>query len=427
MSRAAALIERLRRQGFGEVEVYTKTGRSRAARLEAGELSCALRREEGWAVRAGNEEGSFFACATGPCPRTLGPFPWPRPSGPPLALPPATEPAARPSATDAPLFGEGEAFAILDTVRGELAAEAPEARLLLAEVEDGYAEIAIESSRGLVSRHSVRLASIRLGARLGGRAVEIDAAERHARRLAPQAVARRLADRLLLAAAEGLDERVRDPLVLAPEVGSAVLAGLDPLWIGPEARARAARLLGESRSLGSERVTVIDDGGLDTGVLAAPCDGEGVATGRVVLVEGGVLRQPLLCWDDEADGEKSGCRMRPSWRQPPRRGATHLFLEPDPRRPANQLITGLERGFYLVDVVAPVTVDLDANRLELSACGFEIRSGRARRRVSRARLVTTITSFFGGVEGVARDLRFRIARASYGAPTLLVTGLELEP
>lgn len=423
---ARRLIETLVSASAPCVEVYTKNGRSRAARLELGVASSQVRQEQGWAVRVGGETASFFAAGSGPLAgsRTTR---WPALLGGSLQLPRVgSSPARTIPGIEAPLLGEGEAVSILDTARQELATECSAAQLLSAQLDDGFAEASIESSHDLAVEQRTRVATIRLRARLGDDEAEVVGADRHARRLAVKPLARRLADRLTIAANGEVVAAGKAEMLLAPEVGSALLEGLDRLWIGAQAWPRMQRLLDSRGQLGSRALTVIDDGGLEGGLFESSEDGEGVPTRRITLVERGAAKQPLLAWFESESGVPSGCSLRPSWRQPPQPGATHLFIAPDPKQPVSDLLSGVRRGYYFIDALGPATIDVERNRLSLAVCGFAVERGVPRRPIKRAWLTGSVSSFLGGIDAVGRDLRFRASNGCHGSPSLLVTGLGVE-
>jgi len=197
-------------------------------------------------------------------------------------------------------------------------------------------------------------------------------------------------------------------------------------------RSPSAGLRDRRGRIGSERLTLIDNGRLPGGaggVLEAPVDGEGVPTREIVLIEEGVFRQPLLTWwqaeSHPGMGAASGCTARPGWRDLPVAGPTHLYLKPDPRIPVAALLGSMSQGYYLIDATGGGRFDLGAGTFALPVCGFAVEAGRASAPVARAWLCGGIGDFLQGIAGVGRDLTFQPLAGMIGAPTLLVSGLEL--
>lgn len=457
---AAALgevLDALAARGFPRAEVYAKRGRSRVVEETPAGVTVSYHREEGWAARAGDDRRSLFATGTG-APSPAGPGGgWPEADGDGLELPEpgAAAPAAEerpwrdPPDLDAPLAGERDAMGLAATLREELAAELPEARLLRVRLADGASEwdlaSRLEERPGVAVAGRGRVALLRVEAALpagaGGAggpppAASLDVAVREARSFDARALARRIADRLSVAAAGRAPERDRAALLLAPPVVVRLLAGLLPLFLGARGVELVRRLEDRDGRLAARAVHVVDDGRLPGGVLAASHDGEGLPTSAVRLVEAGIFRQPLLSWRDAGTrsgrgagrpaGRPSGCARRPSWRDLPRAGPSHLFLTPDPQVGVAALLEGLARGYYLIDTDGPVTVDLAEGRLSLPGVGFTVERGRAAAPLAGATVEGSVGSFLRSVEAVARDLTFYpLAGGMLGAPTVLVTGLEI--
>ncbi|HEV8239108.1 MAG TPA: metallopeptidase TldD-related protein [Thermoanaerobaculia bacterium] len=443
---AEAVLAALQRAGLPEAEVYLKEGRSRRLSVGLAGAEHQVLVEEGWAVRAGDRRSAFFSSGTGR-PQPQGP--WPTPQGFPSPLPDPS-PVVRwsePPDLDSPLLTELEAQALLNAVGEALASELPGATLVEAALEDGSSASTLASSHGIRARWRHRVAWVRLAATLpesapAGAALgspvraTVEQGAREARRLQPRALARALADRLAVRARGSLPERECGDAVLAPAVAARLLAGLLPLLVGPEARERAAPHLDPSGRIGSPQLSIVDDGRLPNGLLAAAVDGEGVPTRAVPLVEGGLYRQPLLAWwqargvaagAGSGNGARvaSGCSGRPSFRDLPRPGPTHLFVRPqDGVRPAT-LVGEMDGGCYLLDVDGPGGFDLAADHFALPVCGFQLAAGAARRPLAGGWLVGSVSVLLRGVAGVARDLTFFPLQGMIGSPTLRVSGLEV--
>lgn len=426
------ILEALADAGMEEAEVYVKRGRSRRLETTSHTETSGFHHERGWAVRAGGPRASFFLRGTGdPTPEG----PWPEPDGHPLRLPDAAPvPEWRePADFDAPLTGEREGLRLLAAIGRELDTELPGARVVHALLEDGSSESEIRSHRGVHHTWRGRLATLRVTAvaRVSASAavrVTLSLAEREARRLAPKAVARRLADRLVVRAAPPPDiERDRGEVLLAPAVGRRLLAALLPLLVGPRAMSRMGRFQDRRGHLGGERLTVIDDGRLPDGLFTAPVDGEGLPTRRVVLVEQGVSRQPLVAWHQVRGLEAvpSGCSRRASWRDLPEPGPTHLHLAAG-GAPVADLLAEVARGYYFIDTTGPVRPDYEGDQFAVPVAGFAVGRGRAAEPVSGVVLQGPISGLLRNLHGTGRDLGFSPEGAALlGAPSLLVGGLEV--
>lgn len=475
------VLEALDGRGLPQAEVYAKRGRSRSVELTPRGTCASNHREEGWAVRAGDDRRSMMAAATGRPDPAGPPGGWPEADGDALELPgpervhsPSRSPWRMPSDLEAPLVGEREAVQLLALLGAALEEELPGARLLRATLTDGASEVEIANSLGVEAAYRTRAAHLRAeaavpgsgrgsgkgGGRGGVATAAIEMVVREARNVEPRAVARRLADRLVVGRDGRPPERDRVAMLLAPAVTIRLLEGLLPLFVGPQGTELSGRQEDRQGRFASSRLTVRDDGRLEGGALVAPADGEGMPTGEVTLVDGGVFRQPLLSWNQSrpslrsgqsgpsgrggrsgGDGSRSGrdrgpaergraigCARRPSWRDLPRPAPSHLYVAPAPEVSVRSLLTGLTRGVYLLDADGAGRFDFEAGRFELPVLGFAVDGGSASHPIAGARVTGAIGALLRGIEGVGRDLSFLPAAGGLlGAPTLLVTGLEIVP
>lgn len=444
--RLAEVLDALERRGMAQAEVYAKRGRSRILELTPRGTFSSAHREEGWAARAGDDRRSLFAAGTGrPDPEGPGGG-WPEADGDGLELPgpesledgSAADGWREPADLEAPLVGEREGLTLLAALASDLEAELPGARLLRATLVDGASEVELASSRGLASGHRNRAAHLRAEAAIldPPATAAVETVVREARSVDPRALARRLADRLTVARDGAPPERDRSAVLLAPAVAVRLLEGLLPLLLGPRGFELAGRLEDRRGRFAAPDLTVRDDGRLEGAPLAAPVDGEGLATGAVTLIESGRFRQPLLAWSQVGDVGRepssavrtTGCMRRPGWRDVPRPGPTHLHVAPDPEVSVRSLVESVARGYYLLDPDGSGSFDFEEGRFALPVVGLSVDGGAASRPVAGARLTGGIGTLLRGVEAVGRDLAFQpVAGGLLGAPTLLVSGLEIEP
>ncbi len=431
LSGAPELLKRFRRQRGGELEIYEKRGRSRLFQIdERGETSLQTH-ESGWAMRGGDRHGSFFLAGSGELP----PDPrWPEPTPHPLTLPPAlpATPFFLSPASGAPLATESEGFALLNGVARELARELPGARAARLRLEEGVSDAALVSTRGVTARVRQRATLLRVEVESGAVGLEAEFVARSPAELKPLALARRLVDRALALAAparprEALPAARR--LLLAPPLAARLLEALAPRFVGSAARERLAALLDGEGRLGSPQLSIVDDGAFSGAPLAAPCDGEGVPSRAVAIVERGKFAAPLLAWweSDEPDDprEASGCSLRASWRDVPRRGTTQIYIVPEDKVTVADLLSELRQGAYLLAPEGGVQVDADGDSFSVAVSGFVLEAGRAAGGLGACRLHGRFGDWLRGIRVVARDLAFVPGVGLFGSPTLLVEGLAL--
>jgi len=216
---------------------------------------------------------------------------------------------------------------------------------------------------------------------------------------------------------------VLDPFATASLLG--VIAGALTAEAVQKGRSLFAGRVGER--VGSERVTLVDDGRLIAGPAASPWDGEGVPSGRTALIEGGVLRGFLhntytACKDGVAS---TGNASRAGFMSPPGLAPTNLFLEPG-ELSAEELFAQAGTAFYCQQIMG---VHSGANAvsgdISVGAAGLMIRDGAFAEPVREATIGGTIPGLLDGLVAVGRDLRFLPFGGGMGGALLLIDGLTL--
>ena len=435
---AEALLAGLRKRGFAAAEIFEKTGRSRRFVREAApeapiRMTQAMAAEQGWALRAGDRRRSLFFAATG----AVDPgVPLPEPSAHPLRLPEPPAPAlmpmtgageawSAPADFDAPLATESVAATLLAAIERELRRELPASRLRAAWLEDGAAESSLVSTSGLRAESRARASFLRLEVEDRGHRCLFEGAEREVRQFEPRSLALRLVDRLCAleesagGGATAVDATL--PLLVAAPLAARLVQAMAPLFLGPAAQERIAAL-----GVLSPELTLVDDGRFDAGVLTAPVDGEGLPTGRALLVEAGRFVRPLLAWWEAGPAAVPGCARRASWRDLPRRAPTHLFVEPSTTAVVDLVASG-GAGAYLLDAESAVRIDPVSLSFEVAVSGLHLVAGRAVSPLGAARLCGDLRSLLAGIRARGRDLYFVPGDGMFGAPSLLVAGLRVLP
>ena len=422
------VLDRLVTAGFTAAEVYVKRGRSRRFEVDGSSESTLEAEEAGWAVRAARGAGSFFfACSGTPVPLER----WPEPlEGAPLTLPAAAaiDGWSEPPEVAEPLLGEDEGRRLLRRLTADVERRLPRAALHQAVLEDGAAEVSISNHLGVAVGHRGRFAALRLEARAalaaGAAPATLVLAERSVRGFPLDALADRLIDLLAVRSGGEIGSTPGAEMVLAPEVGARLLAPIGAAFVDRTPGEVAALLAQRAGRVAAAEVSLIDDGRHPRGAVAAPVDGEGVPTGKRILIEDGRVADTILPW--QRGGAAVGCRARAGWRDLPRVAASHLFVAPREDVSPASLIEDLPHGFYLLDAGAGGSYDLAAERFSLPVWGFRIAAGRPLHPIGEARLVGDPRRWLEGVCGVARDLRFAPLGPMIGAPSLRVRGLTLQ-
>jgi predicted Zn-dependent protease len=409
----AELIELLHRRSGTTWELYEKHALSRETRSTAEGVTACERREEGWAARFWESGAGRFAAASSPerlaaavgsasaLPGAGGPAPdWPEGSS---AMPPAPpEPGEPPQELFEALARELAAESRGEAVLSELTLRRGLVTERVANGKGGDAAIASERFDGIaqaVGRRGAAACEARLVFRAEG-ALDVPA------------LARRLADRATLPLSGRATPFPRGAWLLDPSVAAALLSALAPLFTADSLPPWVSR----SR-FASSLVTLVDDATAD-----AAFDGEGVPTRRCVLVTDGRFRSRLhdLSSAMRLGAKPTGHGTRPSYRKPPAAAPRRLFLETTSGKAPLELLASVSRGLFAAAPIAPVRVDLAADRFSLEFTGVAIVGGRAQGPIAGARATGRVSELLHRIAAVATDRQFFPMPDPVGAPTLLV-------
>lgn len=241
----------------------------------------------------------------------------------------------------------------------------------------------------------------------------------------PEAVATQMCNRAILADGPQLSREGLFDILLHPEVSAHFLASLSPLFLPtPEDDDPLAQLLDRNGRLGSEALTLTDDRSAADCPPVAPCDGEGLPTGRHVLLDHGVPRHRLAChFEAQLHGEPTrGGARRFSYRDYPTTGIGALRVNPDPGVSPAGLLQNAGRSLYLLRLVAPVVVDPATDSFRLRAQGVWLDGGAVEGIQPVVEVSGALSLLLRRTEAVGTDLAwYQTAAGFVEAPTLFIT------
>lgn len=214
------------------------------------------------------------------------------------------------------------------------------------------------------------------------------------------------------------------PVILEPYVATGFLGLLAPALTAEAVQKGRSLFAGKvGQKVASDRVTIMDDGSMPGGIASTSFDGEGVPTSRTRLVGGGILEGFLHnTYTAARDGVKStGNGIRGSFKSTPEVGATNFFVEKGDKSPG-EIIGGLEKGFYVTEVLGMHTANPISGDFSLGASGLMIEKGQVTYPVRGIALAGNIIELMKNIEVVGNDLAFFGGR---GSPTLLIGEMTL--
>jgi len=250
----------------------------------------------------------------------------------------------------------------------------------------------------------------------------LTAARRRSELDSPASVGRRAAERALAQLGARCVPTQQVPVIFEASAARSMLGNLVACLSGGAVYRKTSFLAGKlGERIGSDAVTVIDDGRRPGGLGSRPFDAEGQATRRTVAVEQGRLASFLL---DSYSARKLGLRSTGnaarSATSAPGVAPTNLWLEPGKTSLA-ALIRDTERGLLVTGLFGqgfnPVTGDFSRG-----ARGFWIERGERAFPVEEITVAGNLADLLRDVDRVADDLLWL---GSLGAPSFRVARLTV--
>jgi len=320
---------------------------------------------------------------------------------------------------------DGKVRLALELERQVVSADPRVTKVDLAQVGDAFSRVAIASTEGVAAAYertdawcvAVALAvegdetQTGYSFKIARGLTDLDTAE-----IAAEAVSRSVQ---MLGAIKPPTARVPvilDRFAAADFLG--VLAGALNAEAVLKGRSLFASMVGER--VGSDLVTLVDDGRVREGPGSCPFDDEGVPSGRTELFTGGTLNGFL---HDAYTARRAGGDARSTgnakrgYRSAPGVGASNFYLEAGTAS-FDELLARAEGGVLIRDVSG---VHSGANPISgefsVGATGLRIEGGALGQPLREMTVASTLPEMLGAVTGVGSDLRFF---SSVGSPSILI-------
>ncbi len=214
------------------------------------------------------------------------------------------------------------------------------------------------------------------------------------------------------------------PAVLYREASAMLLETFSSMFLG-DALVKGKTLLKDKvgERIGSELITVVDDGTMPRGFMSSPVDAEGVKTKRKEVISGGVFKGFLhsLYTARKTHQEPTGNGVRSSFRTLPTSGITNLYIANGDKK-LQELLSSYERVFLILDLMGLHTADPVSGEFSLGASGIIFKSGEVEKTARGVVIGGDILNLWSSVIGVADDLCFY---GNVGSPSLLIERLVI--
>jgi PmbA protein len=226
---------------------------------------------------------------------------------------------------------------------------------------------------------------------------------------------------------EMLDPRTvktqRAPVIFHADVSRALLGGILGAVNG-ERVLQGASFLGKKlgQKIGSELMTIVDDGTREKGLASAPFDGEGVPTEKRVIVDRGVLKAFLYntAVAKRAGVKSTGNASRGGFEGLPGIGPHNFFMAAGPAK-YDDIIAATKSGLLVKSVTGYGINPVNGN-FSGGAAGFWIENGKIAFPVQGLTIAGTADEILNGIDFAADDLDLNLSMA---APTVRIKMLQI--
>jgi PmbA protein len=213
------------------------------------------------------------------------------------------------------------------------------------------------------------------------------------------------------------------PVIFHADVGYALLGGILGAVNG-ERILQGASFLGKmmGQKIGSELVTLIDDGTLEKGIASEPFDGEGVSTRKRTIIDKGVLKGFMYntIVAKRAGVQSTGNASRGGFTDLPGIGPHQFYMAAGQVKPAD-IIKATKVGLLVKEVTGYGINPVNGN-FSGGASGFWIEDGKIAFPVKGLTIAGTADEMLNGIEMVADDLDLSRRMVT---PTFLIKLLQI--
>jgi PmbA protein len=197
------------------------------------------------------------------------------------------------------------------------------------------------------------------------------------------------------------------PVVFDHRAGVTLLRGIAEGINGDRVYKKSSfltNMVGEK--IGSDLVTILDDGLLAKGLRSAPVDDEGVPAQTKVMVDQGVLQGYLYDTSTakKAGAEATGNAWRGSYERRPYIGTANFYLQKS-QTPREEIILQVKNGLYVMYTIGQAS-NVVTGDFSVGVVGVWIEDGELTRPVAKVTIASNILDMLKNVDAVGDDLVF---------------------
>jgi len=175
------------------------------------------------------------------------------------------------------------------------------------------------------------------------------------------------------------------------------------------------------KKVGSDLVTLIDDGTIPKGLGTSPFDDEGILTKRKKIMDKGILSTFLYdtYTANKVNTSSTGNASR-GYDQTPHIGVLNFYMEKG-QTPLEEMIKGVKSGFFVTGLMG-FGINWITGDFSQMAEGIWIENGELTHPVDEVTLGGTLFDFLSKIEQVGNDLDFR---GTVACPSLKISKLVI--
>jgi PmbA protein len=212
---------------------------------------------------------------------------------------------------------------------------------------------------------------------------------------------------------------MRVPVIFERDIAAAVIADLFAAVSAANVAVGNSWLAGKTgERVGSELVTIVDDGTMPGKLGSSPFDGEGVATRRTPVFERGVLKSYLY---DTYYARKLGAASTGN-SNGGSISANNFYLEAGTAS-VEDLIASTARGVFVLETIGFAT-EHATGTYSRGARGFMIENGALTHPIDEFTIAGNFAEMLAAIDGVANDLRFdgAVVSPSFRVAEMTISG-----
>jgi len=233
----------------------------------------------------------------------------------------------------------------------------------------------------------------------------------------PESIGRHAAERALRKLGARKVKTQQVPVVFDQRVASSLLGDIFQAISGDSIMRKSSFLVGKlEEKIGSDLLTVIDDGRIAGGLGSRPFDSDGLPTQKTVVIENGKLNSYLLnTYTAKKLGLKSTGNATRGLSGPPSVTCNNFFIQPG-KTSLKEIISSVKNGFLVTDLMG-FGVNIVTGDYSRGAAGIWIENGELTFPVEEVTIAGSLKDMLKEIVMVGNDLEMR---DRISAPTLKI-------